>query len=165
MMTDAAAELLLGGFPLCSGLSPGEVAQLSAMARPVRFEARQRLFAEGEPARGCWLIREGRVALDITVPGRGQIVVQTLGQGDVLGWSWLMPPYRWHFGALALEPTAATELGTSRLRALAERDPHFGYRVTLTLFTAFLQRLQSTRARLLDLYRSPRDTPARQFPW
>ena len=123
----------------------------------MRFAARQRLFSEGQPAQGCWLIEDGRVALDMAVPGRGQVVLQTLGPGDVLGWSWLVPPHRWHYGATAVLPTTATELDTERLRALAELDPRFGYTLVLTLFEAVLQRLQATRARLLDLYGSPDD--------
>jgi CRP/FNR family transcriptional regulator, cyclic AMP receptor protein len=97
------------------------------------------------------------VALDVFIPGRGLVVVQTLGKGDVLGWSWLVPPYRWHFGATATERTTATVLDTAQLHALAKQDPAFGYALATTLFAAMLQRLQATRARLLDLYRSPRD--------
>ena len=81
---------------------PAELELVSTAARTVRFEAGQRLFHEGTPASGCWLIHDGCVALDLMVPGRGQIVVQTLGPGDVLGWSWLLPPYQWHFGAAAV---------------------------------------------------------------
>ncbi|MGP7995998.1 MAG: Crp/Fnr family transcriptional regulator [Streptosporangiaceae bacterium] len=142
-----------------AGLSPDELVLVSAAARPVRFGAGQRLFSEGAPARGCWLIHDGCVALDVMIPGRGQVVVQTLGHGDVLGWSWLLPPYQWHFGAVAVRPTTATELDTDRLRALAGQNPQFGYALTLSLFQACAQRLQATRARLLDLYRSPLDQP------
>jgi CRP/FNR family cyclic AMP-dependent transcriptional regulator len=148
---------LVADFPVLDRLSPDELARLSAAAREVRFGARERVFSEGELAEGCWLIHDGRVALDLFIPGRGLVVVQTLGAGDVLGWSWLVPPYRWHFGASATEPTTATELDTKQLRALADADPEFGYALCLTLFTVMQQRLQATRARLLDLYRNPHD--------
>ena len=154
-MIDSAE--LVAGFPVFSRLSAAELGQVCATATTVWFAARHRVFAEGEHAEGCWLIRSGRVALDVFVPGRGLVVVQTLGTGDVLGWSWLVPPYRWHFGASAVEPTEAVRLDTGQLRALAEADPAFGYTLALALFSAMLQRLQATRARLLDLYRSPRD--------
>jgi CRP/FNR family transcriptional regulator, cyclic AMP receptor protein len=95
--------------------------------------------------------------LTTEVPGRGAVVVQTLGPGDVLGWSWLIAPHRWHFRAVAIEPVTALELDTARLQALADQDPALGYPLTLGLFAAMLDRLQSTRARLLDLYRSPRE--------
>jgi len=154
-VTDATRPL--AAFPVFAQLPPAELELISSAARTVRFAARQRLFSEGQPAQGCWLIEDGRVALDMAVPGRGQVVLQTLGPGDVLGWSWLVPPYRWHYGATAVLPTTATELDTEQLRALAEQDPRFGYTLVLTLFEAVLQRLQATRARLLDLYGSPDD--------
>lgn len=145
----------LAGVGIFAGLTGAELELVASAARTVRFEAGQRVFHEGAPASGCWLIQDGCVALDLMVPGRGQIVVQTLGPGDVLGWSWLLPPYQWHFGAAAVRPTTATELDTAELRALAGQDPRFGYALTLSLFQACAQRLQATRARLLDLYRSP----------
>jgi CRP/FNR family transcriptional regulator, cyclic AMP receptor protein len=153
-MTEPGTEL--AWTEIFGGLSAAELAQVSTGARTVRFGAGQRLFHEGTAARGCWLIEDGCVALDLVVPGRGQVVVQTLGRGDVLGWSWLLPPYQWQFGAVTLRPTIATELDTDQLRALAEQDTRFGYALTLSLFQACAQRLQATRARLLDLYRSPR---------
>jgi CRP/FNR family transcriptional regulator, cyclic AMP receptor protein len=148
---------LIADFPVLARLSAGELARLSAAARTVRFDARERVFCEGQQAEGCWLIHHGRVALDVFIPGRGLVVVQTLGAGDVLGWSWLVPPYRWHFGASATEPTTATLLDTAQLRSLADVDPGFGYALSRTLFEMMLHRLQATRARLLDLYRSPGD--------
>ena len=148
---------LISEFPVLARLSPDELDRLSATARTVRFGTRERVFSEGQQAEGCWLLHDGQVALDVFIPGRGLVVVQTLGVGDVLGWSWLVPPYRWHFGATATEPTTATALDTAQLRALADADPDFGYALSRTLFEAMLHRLQATRARLLDLYRSPRD--------
>ena len=142
-MTGAARPLT--AYPVFAQLPEAELELIARTARTVRFAARERLFSEGHPAQGCWLI-EG-----------GQVVVQTLEPGDVLGWSWLGPPYRWHFGATTVLPTTATELDTEQLRALAEQDPGFGYTLVLTLFEAVLQRLQATRARLLDLYGSPHD--------
>jgi CRP-like cAMP-binding protein len=154
-MTGAASPL--AAFPVFAQLPDAERELISSTAHTVRFAANERLFSEGRPAHGCWLIRDGRVALDLTVPGRGQVVVQTLGPGDVLGWSWLVPPYSWHFGATSVLPTTALELDTDQLSALAEQNPRFGYALVLTLFEEVLQRLQATRARLLDLYGSPDD--------
>lgn len=154
-MTGATSPL--AAFPVFGQLSDAEREVIASTARTVRFAAGERLFSEGHPARGCWLIHDGRVALDLAVPGRGQVVLQTLGPGDILGWSWLVPPYRWHFGATSVLPTVATELDTERLRTLAMQDPRFGYTLVLTLFEEVLQRLQATRARLLDLYASPDD--------
>lgn len=148
---------LVTDFPVLSRLTPEQLARVRSSATTAHYAAGEQLFTEGEPAVGCWLIHTGRIALDVLVPGRGLVVVQTLGAGDILGWSWLVPPYRWQFGATAAEPTTATVLNTAQLRLLAEEDPRFGYALATTLFGAVLQRLQATRARLLDLYRSPRD--------
>ncbi len=91
------------------------------------------------------------------MPGQGDIVIQTLGRGDFLGWSWLLPPRRWHFGARAVDLVTAVEFDADRLLTAAEADSGFGYDMTRMLFEALLERLQSTRARLLDLYRNPRE--------
>ena len=147
----------LAGLGTLAGLSPAHRDLVTRAAVPVRLAPGYRLFREGTAAEGCWLIHSGCVALDLTIPGRGQVVIQTLGAGDVLGWSWLIPPYEWHFGAVTTRETSATKLDTGQLRRLADEDPHFGYALTLTLFQACAQRLQATRARLLDLYRSPDD--------
>jgi CRP-like cAMP-binding protein len=139
------------------GLSPGEREVVLRTAREVTYDDGARLFDEGGRADRCWLIRQGRVALDTTIPGQGRVVLQTLGPGDLLGWSWLVPPYRWHFGARAVGTVQATELDAERLRALADRDPRVGYALARQLLVIMLDRLQATRARLLDLYRSPAD--------
>ena len=152
-MTEQDTELARS--PIFANLSPAELDLVSAAAHQVRYPAGHRLFLEGAPARGCWLIHDGCVALDLTVPGRGRVVVQTLGAGDVLGWSWLLPPYEWHFGAVTAQPTTATELDTELLRRLAGEDTRFGYGLALSLFEACVQRLQATRARLLDVYGNP----------
>ncbi|KZM75141.1 hypothetical protein AWN90_21805 [Nocardia terpenica] len=142
-------------FAHLASLSPAELAALARTGREVSFRTGERVITEGRPAQRCWLIRRGRVRLDVHVPGRCDVVVQTLGHGDLLGWSWLVPPYRWHFGAVADEPVHAIEFDTAALSELADEDPSFGRALTLMLFQALLERLQATRARLLDLYRNP----------
>ena len=147
----------LAGLGVLAGLSAAHRELVIRSAVPVHFAPGERLFREETAAEGCWLIHDGCVALDLTVPGRGQVVIQTLGAGDVVGWSWLIPPYQWHFGAVATRATTATRLDTGQLLRLADEDPRFGYALALTMFQACAQRLQATRARLLDLYRSPHD--------
>ena len=138
-------------------LTADQLAAVAGLARDVAYADLTTIFAEGEPAAGCWLIRAGQVALATQIPGRGDVVVQTLGAGDVLGWSWLVPPHHWHFSATATGPVSAIQLDTGRLRALAEHDTSLGYPLSLGLFENLLARLQSTRSRLLDLYGSPRE--------
>lgn len=147
---------LFAGFPLCDGLPDSDLDHLESAARPAGFAAGERIFEQDQPATACWLVARGRVAIDSSVPGRDPVLIQTLGPGDVLGWSWLVPPYRWHFGAVAVEATTAIELDAGTLRALAEAHPDFGYRLATGLLQVTVDRLQATRARLLDLYASPR---------
>ncbi|MEU7141655.1 cyclic nucleotide-binding domain-containing protein [Nocardia sp. NPDC046473] len=148
----------LATFAPLSALSPAELSTLTQAARHVSFLAGQRMIVEGQPAQRCWLIRHGRVLLDSHVPGRGEVVVQTLGSGDLLGWSWLVPPYQWHFGAVAAGVVDTIEFDAATLAERADADPKFGHTLTLALFEALLERLQATRARLLDLYRNPAET-------
>jgi CRP/FNR family cyclic AMP-dependent transcriptional regulator len=147
----------LAGFALLDRLSEAQRVTVARTAQEVDIAVGTRLFEEGQPASGCWLIRAGDVALGTSIPGRGQIVVQTLGPGDMLGWSWLVPPHHWHFTATAQTPVAALRLDTDELRELAQQDPALGYPLALGLFEILLARLQGTRARLLDLYGSPRE--------
>jgi CRP/FNR family cyclic AMP-dependent transcriptional regulator len=147
----------LHGFALFERLSAAQRVAVAETAHDVDLAGGTRLFEEGQPASGCWLIKAGEIALETAVPGRGQVVVQTLGPGDVLGWSWLVPPHHWHFSAAAIGPVNAVQLDTDHLLTLARQDPALGFPMALGLFEVLLARLQSTRARLLDLYGSPRE--------
>ena len=140
--------------PPFARLTPAETLVLQRATREVAFAEGERLCAEGHPADRLWVLESGRVAVDTGVPGRGDVVVQTLGPGELLGWSWLVPPYRWDFGARALTPVTAAELDGPLLRRLAEADPAFGFALTRALFEVLAHRIRGTRARLLDLYRS-----------
>lgn len=148
----------LSQFARLASWTAAELAVLADTGRDVSYPAGRPLITEGQPADRCWLIRTGRVRLDAHVPGRGDVVVQTLGSGDLLGWSWLTPPYRWHFGAHTVEPVLAIEFDSARLTEFADFDPVFGRALNRMLLEAVLERLQATRARLLDLYRNPGDT-------
>lgn len=146
----------LAGVPPFSRLAAPHLSLVATTAREVAFPAGATIFSDGQPAVGCWVIGAGHVALGTQVPGRGLVVVQTLGSGEVLGWSWLIPPYHWHFTATASTEVSAVEFDTTRLRALADSDPALGYPLSLGFFEIVVARLQNTRSRLLDLYGSPR---------
>jgi CRP/FNR family transcriptional regulator, cyclic AMP receptor protein len=150
----------LSQFAQLASLTDAELVTLADTGRDVGYPAGRRLITEGQSADRCWLIRDGRVRLDAHVPSRGDIVVQTLGSGDLLGWSWLVSPYRWHFGAHTVEPVHAIEFDSARLTEFADLDPVFGRALNRVLLEAVLERLQATRARLLDLYRNPGNTYA-----
>ncbi|MGW5519746.1 cyclic nucleotide-binding domain-containing protein [Nocardia africana] len=157
------AEELSAFAPLAS-LDRGKLDTLARAGRSVRYSAGQRLITEGRRADRCWLLRSGCVAVDAALPGRDPFVVQTLGPGELLGWSWLVPPYRWHFGAVTTEPVEAIEFDAARLADIADADPKFGYTLTLLLFEALVERLQATRARLLNLYRNPGEAATTAAP-
>jgi CRP/FNR family transcriptional regulator, cyclic AMP receptor protein len=135
-----------------SGWEPHHVELLTGCASNVRFEAERYIFREGEEAKHFYLIRHGKVALEIFAPGRGPLAIQTLGEGDVLGWSWLFPPYRWQFDARAVELTRALALDGECLRKKAEEDHHLGYELMKRFAHVIEQRLQATRLQLLNLY-------------
>ena len=98
-------EVQIAEHPFLKGISPVHLKVLAALAMHSRFEAGESIFREGDPANRFYLIQQGKVALESGVGDRGTILIQTIGAGDVLGWSWLFPPYYWHFDARALEPT------------------------------------------------------------
>ena len=143
---------LMVAHPFLSGLSPTQVEPLADHATWTVFAKGQRIFAEGGEADRFWLIEDGEIALDIQVPGRGLVTIETLGPWTVLGWSWLEPPYRWHFGAVARQTTSAIEIDARPVRLLLDRQPDLGYALSRRFLNVVVDRLQATRIRLLDLF-------------
>jgi CRP-like cAMP-binding protein len=145
-------EELLGEVEALRPLSAGHRATLAGCARNRVFAPAEQIMREGEPADAFYVVREGAVALETVVPGRGAITVETLHGGDLLGWSWLVPPYRTAFDARALGIVHVLELDGACLRGKCDRDPALGYAVLKILAVVFAERLRDTRLRLLDLY-------------
>ncbi|MFG2325935.1 cyclic nucleotide-binding domain-containing protein [Streptomyces sp. NPDC048568] len=137
---------------LASGLPTEHRARLLRAAREVSFAAGSRLFEEGGRADRFWIVRTGSVTLDLRVPGRRAAVIESLGHGELVGWSWHFPPYRWHLGAEAMTPVRAWEFDAEAVRALCARDPAFGRAVAVWVGNVVAQRLHAARIRLLDLY-------------
>jgi CRP/FNR family transcriptional regulator, cyclic AMP receptor protein len=137
------------------GMPIGHLDRLAAVACAEEITAGSRLFEEGRPADRFYLIRSGRVVLDLYVPGRGGLIIESLEAGTVLGWSWLLPPYEWRFGAAATEPVHAIVFDAEAVRILCAGDPALGYELTRRFAAVMLDRLQNTRMRLLDLYGAP----------
>jgi CRP-like cAMP-binding protein len=121
-------------------------------ASNLRFKADELIFREGEEANHFYLIREGKVSLEVFVPGRGRLIVQTLGGGDILGWSWLVPPYRWMFDGRAAEVTRAIVLDGKCLRDKCEADHELGYELLKRVTAVLGLGLDATRVRLVDIY-------------
>ena len=139
----------VGDHPFFSGMKPEHVKIIEASATETDFAPDQMLFREGEPATKFYLIEIGRIALEAHDPADGTALVQYLGPGDVLGWSWLFPPYVWHFQAHAVEPVKAIILDGTRLLIAAERYHDFGYELMKRVAQVLIRRLQTTRKQLL----------------
>jgi CRP/FNR family transcriptional regulator, cyclic AMP receptor protein len=149
-MTETTAAAL-ATHPFLHGMSRPHLAILAQSASDVVFGARHRLFEDGGHAGHCWLIRSGYVALDLNVPGQGRVKIETIGMGELLGWSWLLPPYTWTFGAVTIGRVEAFELDGRAVRASCEADPEFGYELTRRLTRVIANRLKATRISLISV--------------
>jgi CRP/FNR family transcriptional regulator, cyclic AMP receptor protein len=145
-------EHLLADVPLFEGLGDDERALLAGCARNVRFLEGEYLFHEGDAAETFWVIRHGSIALEAFVPARGPVTIETIEPGEVLGWSWLFPPYRWHFDARAVSLVRATAFDGVCLRDKCDADPALGYLLMGRFAQVLRERLRWTRLRLLDVY-------------
>ncbi len=145
-------EAILAAHPFFKGLEPPYVQLITGCASNVRFHAGTYIFREGQAASHFYIIREGKVALETHAAERGPITIETIEAGEVLGWSWLFPPYRWHFDARVVEPTRAISLDGVCLREKAASDHDLGYELVKRVAHIMMQRLQATRLQLLDVY-------------
>jgi CRP-like cAMP-binding protein len=133
------------------GMKPEHLTVLTQGAKTATFKAGDVLFREGEPASQFFLIQSGKIALEVHEPANGTMQVQTLGAGEVLGWSWLFAPFVWHFQARAIEPTNVIILSGAHLLGAAERHHEFGYELMKRVAQVVIRRLQNTRKQLLAL--------------
>jgi CRP/FNR family transcriptional regulator, cyclic AMP receptor protein len=154
-------ERTLAQHPFLAGLSQRSLRQLAGLASPKSFPAHQMIFHEGEPANECYLICKGKAGIETALLGCQDIVIQTLGPGEVLGWSWLLPPHEYHYGARALEATEAVALDGKALRRRCDEDHDLGYEMMKRFALVIVQRLAATRERLLHF---PDPTPAKESP-
>ena len=154
-------ERTLAHHPFLAGLDRRCLGQLARLASPKSFPAHHVIFHEGDPANECYLICEGKVGIETALLGCDGIVIQTLGPGEVLGWSWLLPPHECHYSARALEATEAVALDGRALRKRCEEDHDLGYEMMKRFALVIVQRLAATRARLLYY---PDPTPAQEVP-
>lgn len=145
-------EPILAEHPFFKGLEKRYLELVSGCASNVRFDAGQFVFRQGEEANHMFILRHGKVAVEVSSPGRELIVVQTLGEGDILGWSWLVPPYQWHFDAQAVELTRAIMLDGKCLRKKCDADHSLGYEFFNRLFPIVASRLNATQMQLMDVY-------------
>lgn len=139
-----------------AGLEEETVRFIAGCTRNVRFDAGQYLFRAGDPADEFYLIRHGRVALELPVPGRDVISFQTAGEGDVVGVSWLVPPHRWLHDARAVDLVRAIGVDARCLRRKCDDDHNVGYAMMQRFVPVLVDRLQSTRLQMLDVYGTAR---------
>lgn len=138
--------------PFFAGLDEGSCELLTGCVRNMRFAPGDHLFREGQPADEMYLLRAGRVALEVTAPGRGAVTFQTLGEGELVGLSWLVPPWRWTYDARALETVRAIAIDAACLRGKCEADPALGYEMMKRFMPVLVERLHATRLQMLDVY-------------
>ncbi len=145
-------EELRGQIPAFSVLPTAHRQTISGCGRTAVFEAGEYLMQEGEAADAFYVLRSGTVAIQTMVPTGGAVTLETLHDRDLLGWSWLFPPYRTAFDACALERTHTLMFDGACLRGKCDADPALGYDLFKLFAGVVIQRLQNTRLRLLDVY-------------
>jgi len=144
-------EEVLTAHSFFKGLGPNDIELIAGCASNVQFRPGEFIFREGGDANAFYVIRHGKVTVETFVPGRGPITLQTIVPGDVIGWSWLFPPYKWNFDARALDTTRATSFDGKCLRKKCDEDHDLGYLLMERFAHIIMDRLQATRMQLLDL--------------
>lgn len=138
--------------PFFAGVDPKLIQLIASCAKNARYEAGEVLFREGDAADTFSLIREGRVSVEAMIPQRGFTTVQTVSAGEVLGWSWFLPPYRWHYDARVIKAARAIVFDGKCLREKCEQNHELGFEVLKRLSIVIAGRLEATRLQLLDIY-------------
>ncbi len=142
-------EKKVAAHPFLIGLNEQHIRLLKDCALLTRFDAGQVIFRVGETANRFYLIESGHVVLESGENLPNPIIIDTIGAGDLLGWSWIFPPYRWHFDARASEPTTAIFFYGTILREYCEKDPALGYELFKRMSEVMIKRLQLARAQLI----------------
>jgi len=149
-------ERLLREHPFFQGMSPELRQEIADCARSERYNAGEYIHREGEPADKFYLIRHGSVAQELHIPEQEPIIIQTLHEGDILGWSWLVPPYRWTANARVIQLTRVIALDARCLRGKYANDPHLAYELLKRFIPIIANRLEASRLQLVDIYGEPR---------
>ena len=145
-------EQLLAEAPAFNEMSPEQLELIAGCAQNRVFEDGEYLMREGDAAESFYVIRLGRVALEIFVPQRGAVTIETIDDGGLVGWSWLVPPYRCHLDARALGGAHVVAFDAACLRGKADQDPVLGYELMRRFIPVIVERLQATRVQMLDVY-------------
>ncbi|RPH30094.1 cyclic nucleotide-binding domain-containing protein [bacterium] len=151
MKTEDLSEVL-HQHPFLGGMADNHIQTLLGCASSIHVPEGAYLIHEGQIANKFFLIRTGRMTLEMDVPPRGSVRIQTVGPGEVLGWSWLISPYRWHFSACAVADVRALALDGECLRNKCMNDHDFGYEMLERLSHVMERRLEATRLQLVDFF-------------
>jgi CRP-like cAMP-binding protein len=143
---------VISSSPVFAGMKREHLDLIAGCARNVGFDEGSLLFREGDRADTFFLVRRGRVALELHTPQTGGLLIETLEPGDVVGWSWLFAPYRWHFDARAVDAVRAVAFDGACLRGKCDDDKELGYELMQRFAQVIIDRLQHARYRLLDVY-------------
>ena len=144
-------DKLIAETPTFAGMAPEHLELIAGCGWNERVPAGTRLLKEGEPADRFYILRHGVVALEFEAPG-GPLIIETLHDGDVVGWSWLFAPYRWAMDGRAVEPCRVVTFDGACLRGKCEDDHELGYQLMSRFVQNVIERLQSTRMQLIDVY-------------
>ena len=147
-------EGVLRDHPFLEGLEERHLKLLVGCASNVAFKEGEFIIREGQPADVFYFVRHGRVLIETHVPHEGTLIIRSREAGEVLGWSWLVPPYKWHFDARAVELTRAIALDGKCLREKCETDHDLGYEIMKRFALVIAERLEATRLQLMDIYGS-----------
>lgn len=151
-MTTEGLTSLLAEHPFFAGMNAEDLALIAGCARNARFNAGDYLFRDGSEATEFFLIRSGSVSIEVHAPGRGTMSLGTVQDGDIVGFSWLMPPHRWMFDARAVQTARALVFDGACLRGKCDRDPRLGYDLMKRVARVMIDRIQSLRVQLLDVF-------------
>jgi CRP/FNR family cyclic AMP-dependent transcriptional regulator len=151
-MTDATLTVYLAQHPAFQGLSAEQVAQVAGYARVAQFAPGQRVFEHDTHAGEFYIVRQGKVTVEIPALTGEPLVIQTLGEGGLLGWSWMIPPYQWSFDARAASPTSVVAVDGEKLRAACEVDPRLGYELMKRFAALMAERLNAARRAAIRHY-------------
>ena len=145
-MTMNTFEAAIAEHPFFKTMRPEHLALISQNAQAVEFKPEDILFREGEPANRLFMIQSGRIDLEWRAESGCGVAAKNVGPGEMLGWSWLFPPFVWHFTAEALEPTRAIVLDGGHLLATCDKNPEFGYALMKRIAQILIHQLESARS-------------------
>jgi CRP-like cAMP-binding protein len=151
-MVQKDIEALVAEHPFFKEMTPAYRSLIAGCGKNVHFNGGALLARTGDSANQFFAIRHGRASIELHSPERGPLILQTAEAGEIVGWSWLFPPYRWRFDVRAVDDVGVISFDGECLRGKCERDPVMGYDFMKRFAQVFMQRLESARLQLLDLY-------------